>query len=183
MQTVSSLTVCAVLTGSALLALSAFWLMFPATAGRVLDGFPRGVWAGRILAAVAIGLSAYLLLTEGFEWVDKRRTLLLIAAPAAVVLVCLLMDELLAVRAFGGLLLLAPYWILGAAFEHTSSSRLVMTVFAYLMVVAGMILVWSPYLFRIWVSRVRPGARGGLIFGACGSVAGALMIVLGLLVY
>lgn len=183
MQTISSLTVCAVLTGSVLLALSVCWLMFPATAGRMLDGFPRGVWAGRILAAAAIGLSAYLLLTEGFEWVDRHRLLVLAAAPVAVVLVCLLMDELLAVRAFGGLLLLAPYWILGAAFEHPSASRLVMTVFAYLMVVVGMVLVWSPYLFRRWLSRVRPGTRGGLMFGASGSVAGAAMIAIGLLVY
>ena len=62
-------------------------------------------------------------------------------------------------------------------------SRLLMTTFAYLLAVAGVVLVWSPYLFRKFVMRIKAGAHNGVAIALVGSVLGLAMIVLGLVAY
>ena len=58
------------------------------------------------------------------------------------------MDEFLAVARFGILFLLAAEPLLDAAFFRTEASRLLVTVFAYLLIVIGMFWVTMPYLLR-----------------------------------
>ena len=53
-----------------------------------------------------------------------------------------------------GLFLLVPFWVLKAAFVHPAPGRLLMTVFAYIMVIKGIVLVWSPYVYRKQLERV-----------------------------
>jgi hypothetical protein len=183
MTAISSLTVYAVVIGSVILGLCLAGIVFPRTVQAWLATFPRNVWAGRILTAIDIALVIFLLLSEGFSWVEGRRQLVFMAAPAAYLIVVFFMDELLSVRALGGLLLLIPFWILRAAFEHPAASRLLMTSFAYLLVIAGIALVWSPYLFRKFVVRSNAGARAGPAITLAGSVLGLTMILLGLVVY
>jgi len=179
MSEISGLTVYAIVIGSIMLGFCLAWFSFPQTINSWLAAFPRNVWAGRILAAIDIALVAFLLLSEGFSWVDAHRQLVFLAAPLAFFIVVFLMDELLSVRALGGLFLLVPFWVINAAFLHPAQSRLLMTTFAYLLVVVGMVLVWSPYLFRKFV--VRANARP--VITLAGSALGVAMIVLGLVVY
>lgn len=157
--------------------------LFPAQAGNWLTGFPRNVWSGRVLTAIAVGGVVYLVWNSQIAWLERYRFLLCVLSPLAYVLIIIFVDELLAVRALGGLLLLFPALILDAAFVYPSNSRLVMTVFAYVLVILGMILVWSPYMFRKmtapWAGQ--PGICR--IVGAAGSTLGLVMILLGWLVY
>ncbi len=81
------------------------------------------------------------------EFSSFRRPLL-IALPIGYFLVLRFVDEFLAVRALGILCLLAAEPLLDAAFFRYESSRLVVTVFAYLLIVAGIIWVTMPYLLR-----------------------------------
>lgn len=173
----------AVVSGSIVLGLCLFRFFYPDLTKAGLTAFPRNTWAGRLFAAIDIALVAHLLLSEGFSWVDAHRPLVLVAAPIAYIIVVMAMDELLAVRALGGLLLLIPYGILNAAFNHTAPSKLVMTLFAYLLAIAGMVLVWSPYLFRKFARRVTDGSPFGMAAGVAGSLLGLAMIILGLVVY
>jgi len=183
MSEISSLTVYSVVIGSLMFGFFLSWLTFPKTIPAWLAAFPRNIQAGRILAAIDIALVAYLLFSEKFAWVDAHRQLLYLAAPAAFFLVIFFMDELLAARALGGLFLLVPFWILKAAFEHPSPGRLLMTCFAYLLVVNGMVLVWSPYLFRKQLQLVNANNSLGFISLLAGSLLGLAMIVMGLTVY
>ena len=183
MTAISSLTVYAVIIGSVMLGFCLAWFSFPETIKAWANAFPRNAWAGRILAAIDVALVTFLLLSEGFSWVDAHRQIIFLAAPLAYLIVVFFMDELLSVRAFGGLLLLIPFWILKAAFMHPSASKLLMTGFAYLLVVAGMTLVWSPYLFRKFVVRANTNARASSAIVAVGSILGLTIIVLGLVVY
>ena len=77
------------------------------------------------------------------------------------------MDEFLAVRALGILCLLAAEPLLDAAFFRYEPSRLLVTVFAYLMVVAGLFWVTMPYLLRDQIAVESRGARaaGGSLHG------------------
>src|ERR1700740_2005780 len=81
------------------------------------------------------------------EFASFRRPLLIIL-PIGYLLVLRFLDEFLAVRALGILCLLAAEPLLDAAFFRNESSRLFVTVFAYLLVVAGLFWVTMPYLLR-----------------------------------
>ncbi|PYI95079.1 MAG: hypothetical protein DMF00_16610 [Verrucomicrobia bacterium] len=81
---------------------------------------------------------------------------LLIALPIGYLLVLRFVDEFLAVRALGILCLLAAEPLLDAAFLRYESSRLLITVFAYLLIVAGLFWVSIPYVLRDqinWTAR------------------------------
>jgi hypothetical protein len=65
-------------------------------------------------------------------------------------------DEFLAVRALGILCLLAAEPLLDAAFLRYETSRLLVTVFAYLLIIAGLFWVAIPYVLRDqlnWIAR------------------------------
>jgi len=162
---------------------SAGLLLWPRGAAAMVGAFPRHVWAGRILAAVDIVWSAWLLMQMQFAWVDAHHVLVYAAVPVAYILVIFFVDDLLAARALGGFILLVPLPILESAFVHPAASRLVMTSFAYLLVVFGIVLVWSPFKLRQWTERWINRAPIARAAGLAGLVMGALMLLLGARVY
>ena len=169
----SDLAFITLICGALILVWNAGMVLWPRGAAAWVGALPRHVWAGRILAAVDIIWSVWLLLQMGFAWVDAHRLLVYAAAPAAYVLVILFVDDLLAARALGGFMLLVPLPILESAFVHPAASRLIMTSFAYLLVIFGIVLVWSPFKWRQWTERwinrspiTRAVGIGGLIIGA-----------------
>ena len=74
------------------------------------------------------------------------------------------MDELLAPRALGGLLLLVPCPII----EVARQNGLLLVSIAYVLVVLGIILVLSPYMFRkamsCWIASTSRCRAFGCIF-------------------
>jgi len=148
-----------------------------------VGAFPRHVWAGRILVAVDIIWSAWLLMQMGFTWVDAHQILVYVAVPAAYVLVILFVDDLLAARALGGFMLLVPLPILESAFVHPAASRLIMTSFAYLLVIFGIVLVWSPFKWRQWTERWINRLPVTRAVGGVGMMVGALMLFLAWRIY
>ena len=96
------------------------------------------------------------------EFANFRRPLLIIL-PVGFILVLRFVDEFLAVRALGILCLLAAEPLLDAAFLRPETSRLLVTVLAYLMIVAGLIWVTMPYLLRDqinWSTKSRRDVGG-----------------------
>jgi len=114
---------------------------------------------------------------------EAYRDILFILVPLSIVAVCLFVDELLAPRALGGLLVLVPALILDAARWHESGWRYIMVVLAYMLVVKGCILIVAPYKFRkgaeaLFLNPAR--ARWG---GATGVALGLTLAILGFAVY
>jgi len=179
----SDLAFITLICGALVFVWSAGMALFPRGAAAWVGAFPRHVWAGRILAAVDIIWSAWLLLQMRFAWVDAHQILVYAAVPAAYVLVILFVDDLLAARALGGFMLLAPLPILESAFVHPAVSRLVMTSFAYLLVIFGIVLVWSPFKWRQWTERWINQAAITRAVGIVGLIVGAGMLALGWRVY
>src|SRR5437016_8652777 len=118
--------------------------------------FPRSQVAGIILLTIGAAWSFWLLSTmETGEFASFRRPLQ-IALPIGYFLVVRFVDEFLAVRALGIICLLAAEPLLDAAFLRYESSRLLITVFAYLLIVAGLFWVSIPYVLRDqinWTAR------------------------------
>ncbi len=114
---------------------------------------------------------------------DVFKPYLGVLTPVAIALVGWAMDDLLAARALGAVLLLAPAPILDAARWHPSPWRLVVTVLAYAMAVKGAVLVMSPHLFRAWSARCLPRDAACRICGALALGAAAALVALAALAY
>src|ERR1700730_3257489 len=113
-----------------------------------LKRFPRSSLAGIILLSLVLVWSFWLLATMEMGEFSSFRRPLMIVLPIGYVLVMRFVDEFLAVRALGILCLLAAEPLLEAAFFRNETSRLLVTVFAYLLIVAGLFWVTMPYLLR-----------------------------------
>jgi hypothetical protein len=136
------------IVGVCLIVLGLPGLLQPALIRGLGQGFPRSLPAGFVLLTVDLLWSFWLLATiEMGEFASFRRPLLIIL-PVGYVLVLRFLQEFLAVRALGILCLLAAEPLLDAAFFRYEASRLFVTVFAYLLVIAGLFWVTMPYLLR-----------------------------------
>jgi hypothetical protein len=135
------------LIAGALLALLSLVAIFLPTRN-FLPQFPRSRTAGAALLTVDLIWSFWLLATmEMGEFANFRRPLLIVL-PVGFILVLKFVDEFLAGRALGIFCLLAAEPLLDAAFLRPEASRLLVTVLAYLMIVAGLFWVTMPYLLR-----------------------------------
>jgi hypothetical protein len=143
---------------------------------------PRSRVAGIVLLTVDLVWSLWLLTTMEMGEFSSFRKPLLILLPIGYVLALRFVDEFLAVRALGILCLFAAEPLLDAAFFRYENSRLIVTVLAYLLVIAGLIWVTMPYLLRDqidWGSR--SNTRWRFVHGAVllyGIVVLALAITL-----
>ena len=168
--------------GGAVILLHLPALVLPALCCRGITAFPRNEWAGWILTAVALTWSTLILL-QSWWFPESLKSALYVVAPVAFMLIVAYLDELLAPRALGGLLLLIGEPILNVTRWHDSSFRFVVTVLVYVSVVAGIILVLNPYRFRqVMAFWVRDSDRCR-IGGAIGVLVGGILILLGLKVY
>jgi hypothetical protein len=109
---------------------------------------PRSRVAGIVLLTLVLIWSFWLLATMEMGEFASFRGPLLTVLPIGFVLVIFFVEEFLAVRALGILCLLAAEPLLEAAFFRYEASRLLITVFSYLLVVAGLFWVGMPYLLR-----------------------------------
>jgi uncharacterized protein YjeT (DUF2065 family) len=123
-------------------------LLGAGTARSALAALPRNRSAGWIITAVVICWSAWLLYHTPLGRFDGLKPLVFIAAPVSIYLLVTFVDELIAARALGALLLLIPSPMLAAVRTSYSYWRWPIGIVAYLLVVAGISLVLSPHLFR-----------------------------------
>jgi len=114
----------------------------------LMQRFPRSHIAGVILLTICLIWTFWLLATIQMGEFSSFRRPLLIVLPIGYVLVLWFVDEFLAVRALGILCLLAAEPLLDAAFLRYETSRLLITVFAYLLIIAGLFWVAIPYVLR-----------------------------------
>jgi hypothetical protein len=103
--------------------------------------------------------------------------------PIGFILVLQFVSEFLAVRALGILCLLAAEPMLDAAFLKPEASRLLVTLLAYLLIVAGLIWVTMPYLLRDQINwSTRDSARWRVISGL-GFAFGTAILVCAFAIY
>jgi hypothetical protein len=144
-----------IVAGVFLIALGLIGLTKPDVAS-VVKRFPRSRVAGVVLLTICLVWTFWLLATIQMGEFSSFRRPLLIALPVGYVLALFFVDEFLAVRALGILCLLAAEPLLDAAFLRYETSRLLVTVFAYLLVIAGLFWVAIPYILRDqinWIAR------------------------------
>ncbi len=157
--------------------------LFPAKAMELIKKYPRNKTAGVILTGIDLTWVVYLLLSVPLGRFEGLKTWLYLVAPVLFFLIIYMVDELLAVRAGGGLLLLLASPMLEAAQWHVSGFRYVIIVMAYLMVIKGMVLVLSPYLYRKWTARFFVNTSACRAWGSAGFVFSVFLISLAVTVF
>ena len=167
-------------TGTVVGAGALLLLAAPSAVARVLAAFPRNIWAGRVLAAVALVWSAWLAWDMSLGFVDAYKQWLYVLTPVVYLLVVWLMEEMLAARALGGLLLLVAEPVLAATRQPGLPAwRLAMVALVYAWIVAGMALVLGPYWFRKTAEVLCNSENRSRKIGAVGLAAGILLVALG----
>ena len=106
-----------------------------------------------------------------------------IILPIGFFLVLKYVDEFLAVRALGILCLLAAEPLLDAAFLRPELSRLLVTVLAYVMIVAGLLWVTMPYLLRDQISWSTNSAGRWRVLSGVGFLFGLAILACAMVVY
>ena len=150
-----SLQTAGIIAGAFLVVVGVLGLMKPDFA-QVVKQFPRSRFAGVVLLTICLAWTFWLLATIQMGEFSSFRRPLLIALPIGYVLTLFFVNEFLAVRALGILCLLAAEPLLDAAFLRYETSRLLVTVFAYLLIIAGLFWVAIPYVLRDqlnWIAR------------------------------
>lgn len=178
-----SLAHVSILLGALGIAGSLWQALAPAQVRRMLDALPRHTLTAWALAAVDLLWVAWLINETSLGRFDAWKPALYFITPLSFYLLIQYLDELLAVRALGGLLLLVAAPILDIARWHDSEWRLVIVGLVYIWVVIGMFLVMSPHLFRRTVRRVLPDDARGRLSAALKLVVSVGLLLLGLLVF
>jgi hypothetical protein len=153
-------------------------LVRPDTAIRLARDFPRSRIAATILIALAAIWSFLLVRSIDLGEFTPLRTPMLVGIIAGTILSWLLVQEFLAVRALGILLLLAAEPLLESAVLRGEPTRLLVVLPAYAWVFAGLFLVGMPYLLRDaialasasrprWLAAAAAGTAYAIVLLAC----------------
>lgn len=162
-----SLHVAGLIAGVILVLISLAGLVCPHLLQDWAKRLPRSRVAGIVLLFIAADWCGYLLWTMEMGEFSSFRTPLLLILPIGFFLVVIFVDEFLAVRALGILCLLGAEPLLDAAFFRYETSRLIVTIFAYLLIITGLLWVTMPYLLRDQISwSSRSNLRWRFIHGA-----------------
>jgi len=158
--------------GVVLILAHGFALLQPEAVKGGLKAFPRSQFWGGVLLAVAALWFWWLVSTMDLGEFSNWRGTLKIGTPIAAVLTWMYVQEFLAVRALGMLVLLGAEALLEAAWMRPEMSRLWMVSLVYVWVTAALFWVGMPYTFRNqieWVSarqsRWVAAAAGGVAYG------------------
>ena len=162
-----SLQTAGMIAGGFLILVSLPGLLKPDLAN-IAQRFPRSRFAGVVLLTICLVWTFWMLATIEMGEFSAFRRPLLIALPIGYVLALRFVEEFLAVRALGILCLLAAEPLLEAAFFRYETTRLFVTGFAYLLIVAGLFWVTMPYLLR---DQINWSARSSARWHAVHSIA------------
>ena len=157
------------IAGIVLLLFGLWGLVRPDASQAAARNLPRSRVAGFVLLTITFFWSFWLLATMEMGEFSSFRKPLLFILPVGFLLVLRFVDEFLAARALGILFLLGAEPLLDAAFFRNETSRLLVTVFAYVLIVVGLFWVTMPYLMRdqiSWSARTNGRWRitHGLVF-------------------
>ncbi|MCX7008605.1 MAG: DUF2065 family protein [Kiritimatiellaeota bacterium] len=156
------------------------FILAPVAWRRALLAFPRSRIPAYLLAALDLAWFGWLLYHEPlWEFFKYVRPWLWLLMPVLTILVCIFMDELLAARALGGLLLLVAGPILDTARWHPSPWRYLLIVLAYVWIAAGIIFVLSPYRVRRFFEFITRTDLRCRVGGSVRLVIGLLLLWLG----
>lgn len=174
------LSTLSILLGTAAALPAVYGLANPKGFAETVRKIPRNLPLGFLFMAIATTWFLYNLNQESIADFEKYKKLMLIGFAALGVGTCIYVQDFLSIRGAALLMLLLAKLMLDTQRWHDSDWRLVITVWAYLLVAAGMWFTISPWRARDIINwktanerRVKVGCAARLAFGL-------LLVILGL---
>lgn len=175
-----SLSILAMILGAAYCLVQVYALLQPKSFGEKARAFPRSEKAGFVLMAIGTLGFLYNLNAEAIADFAAYKKLMLACFGGLGFLACIFVRDYLAVRGLSICLLLLAWFTLNQTRWEQSSARLIVVVWAYSWVIAGMWFTVSPWRLRDflhWLTanerRLRAGSVVQLAFGALIVLLGA----------
>lgn len=169
----------AVLGGLGLLAGLAL-LRFSGSLRAALIAFPRSKRPGWVLTAICVFWVSWVVSHAALGRFEGFKPLIPVLAVAAFVAIVWFLDELLAPRALGGLLLLLADPLLDGVRWADSNWRFLAVLIAYAWVIVGCALMLHPWLFRKMTERGTASAGRIRALGWTKLLAGGVLLAAGL---
>lgn len=169
-----------ILLGVLGLGAGAFMAGMPAGVRRGLDGFPRSRWPGWLMTSIAVFWVAWVVQHAALGRFEFLKPFLPFAAVALLASVVYFLDELLAPRSLGALLLLLANPLLLGVRWADSAWRIVPVLIAYAWVVIGCALMLHPWLFRRACRRLCATDAAVRRLGWVKGAGGAVLLAAGL---
>jgi hypothetical protein len=170
-----------------LIASHGLMLVRPQQAQAFLKKFPRDAFLGQVLLGIGLawfwlliappGLGKLSALAMDLGEFNTFKSILRLVVPASLILVTMSVRDFLAVRALGLCGLMAASPLLEAAFLKAPESRLLVPIYAYVMLTASLFFVGMPYLFRDAVQWVTAQSSRFTMFAAAGLLYGVGVLV------
>jgi hypothetical protein len=178
-----SLKITAIIIGLLCLASHLPLALMPARLGPILRTLPRNYPLGVVLMLSATLWFTTLTGMMDLGEISSARVQLMVVWAVAGILLVIFVPGFLAARGLGCLLLLGAAVVIDACFLVTTPWRFVMTILAYYWVIAGMVLVYSPHLWRDGIYYVTQTPQRLRLFSWPGALFGVVLIALGIFVY
>ncbi|MCX7722287.1 MAG: hypothetical protein N2379_04415 [Verrucomicrobiae bacterium] len=177
------LTVLAVLLGLGVSLPALYGLLKPREFAAGVRKFPRSVPIGYLLMALGAGWFIYYVQTESASDFEPYKNTLSVMFGAIGLGACVFLKDFLAVRGLAVVMLLLAKLMRDTACWVETEWRLVIIVWAYVLVVAGMWFTVSPWRLRDLINWATANERRLKVGCAIRLAFGLFVIVLGLTAY
>ncbi|MGZ5518948.1 MAG: hypothetical protein ACXWJX_14725 [Limisphaerales bacterium] len=158
-------------------------LLAPAQVTAFARKFPRNTAIGYVLMLIGTLWFLYNVSIESLADFESMKKFLFGLFIAIAIGTCLFVKDFLAVRGLAIVMLLLGKLMVDSARWVDSDWRLVMVVWAYLMIVAGMWLTVSPWRLRDAIDFDTANAKRLRMFSAARLAFGVLVAILGFVVF
>ncbi len=169
--------------GLAYIILHAWALINPHAFYHKMRRLIRSLTVGKILTLLAGAWTIGLVMTMDLGEFSHMKNTFIIILGVGTLLTILFVHDFLFVRALGMILLLTACILLDAAFPEETPYRLIVVTLAYFWIVAGMVFVASPYLFREILGIGFKHSLPSRILNSIGLLIGITLTVLALTAY
>jgi hypothetical protein len=177
------LSILCLVLGLGYAAANLFALLNPKAFTAAARKFPRDFPAGVALILMGTAWFEWYLWQEQISDFAQWKPVMQVAFAAVGLSACWCLRDFLAVRGLAVVMLLLAKLMLDTQRWHDSPWKNVVTVWAYLLVIAGMWLVVSPWRLRDWIewhtateARLRLGSGVRLAFGVSVAVLGLTVL-------
>jgi hypothetical protein len=151
-------------------------LFLPQQTQAWLKAFPRSGFLGTLLLIVAAVWFYWLVSTMDLGEFDRFRKAFKIGTPIVAILTGLYVQEFLAARSLGMIVLLGAEALLEAAWLRPEMSRLWLVSLVYVWLTAALFWVGMPYTLRDQIAWVSASAGRWRIAAIIGMVYGVILI-------
>jgi hypothetical protein len=173
----SQLQLLALLLGIVLIAKHLLGLLVPNFCKKILSVFPRSRSWGTLFIGIAGLWTLILTATTDLGEFSSLRPLMLVAIFLGSILFWYFVPDFLAVRSLGFLMLLLGHALLEVTFLKSGFSAILLSLLAYIWILAAFFFIGMPYLFRNFITTLSKPHYAWLWSGlACGGLFYGLLL-------